>query len=103
MDQKETAPRAGRAAARAACAGGSGFLGRKRSMYEGGIRVPGIARWPGRIEPGTTSDAPVVGTDLFPTVLGISAGKVPADRVIDGADILPVLTGKAAVVHRKAP
>ena len=44
-----------------------GLRGRKRSMYEGGIRVPGIVRWPGHIRPGTTVDVPVVGSDLFPT------------------------------------
>jgi arylsulfatase A len=80
-----------------------GLRGRKRSMYEGGIRVPGIVRWPGRITPGTTADAPIVGSDLFPTVLGICAVKPPSDRVIDGADVLPVLTGKAATVQRQAP
>src|SRR5205807_385247 len=42
-----------------------GLRGRKRSMYEGGIRVPGIARWPGRTKPATTSDTPVIGSDLF--------------------------------------
>ena len=75
--------------------------GRKRSLYEGGIRVPGTARWPGHIRPGTTSDAAVIGSDLFPTVLGICGVTGPADRVIDGADVLPVLTGKA--VDRKVP
>ena len=80
-----------------------GLRGRKRSMYEGGIRVPGIVRWPGHIEPGTRSDAPVVGSDLFPTVLGICGVKPPSDRVIDGADVLPVLMGKAATVERKVP
>lgn len=80
-----------------------GLRGRKRAMYEGGIRVPGIARWPGHIKPNTTTDAPVVGTDLFPTVLGICGAKPPADRVIDGADVLPLLTGKAATVGRKVP
>ena len=64
-------------------------------MYEGGIRVPGIVRWPGHIKPGTTVDVPVIGSDLFPTVLGVCGVKPPADRVIDGADVLPVLTGKA--------
>src|SRR4051794_1218271 len=80
-----------------------GLRGRKRSMYEGGIRVPGIARWPGRIPPGTTSDVPVIGTDLFPTVLGLCGVGLPADRVIDGADILGVLTGAATSVSRPRP
>src|SRR3954467_13907803 len=77
-----------------------GLRGRKRSMYEGGIRVPGIVRWPGHIKPGITADAPVVGSALFPTVLGICGVKPPGDRVIDGSDVLPVLTGKAATVER---
>jgi arylsulfatase A len=80
-----------------------GLRGRKRSMYEGGIRVPGIVRWPGHIPAGTTTDAPVIGSDLFPTVLGICGVRPPGGRVIDGADVLPVLTGKAATVERKMP
>ena len=80
-----------------------GLRGRKRSMYEGGIRVPGIARWPGQIAPNSTSDVSVIGSDLFPTVLGVCGVKPPADRVIDGADVLPVLTGKAKAVERKVP
>ena len=80
-----------------------GLRGRKRSMYEGGIRVPGIARWPGRIPPGTTCETPVIGSDLFPTVLGLCGLKVPPDRVIDGADVRSALTGKAATVDRPRP
>jgi arylsulfatase A len=80
-----------------------GLRGRKRAMYEGGIRVPGIVRWPGKIKPGTTSDVPVVGSDLFPTVLGLAGVKPPADRVLDGVDVLPVLTGAAKEVERKVP
>jgi arylsulfatase A len=80
-----------------------GLRGRKRSMYEGGIRVPGIVRWPGPIAPGTTSGAPIVGSDLFPTVLGVCGLKPPDDRVIDGVDVLPLLTGKAGSVARKTP
>jgi arylsulfatase A len=71
-----------------------GLRGRKRAMYEGGIRVPGIARFPGRIPPGSTSDVPVVGTDLFPTVLGLVGLRPPADRSIDGDDVWPVLAGR---------
>jgi arylsulfatase A len=80
-----------------------GLRGRKRALYEGGIRVPGIARWPGRIKAGCTCDVPVIGSDLFPTVLGLAGAKPPTDRVIDGVDVLPVLTGKAASVERKVP
>jgi arylsulfatase A len=80
-----------------------GLRGRKRSMYEGGIRVPGIVRWPGQIAPGVRVDAPVVGSDLFPTILGICGVKPPDDRVIDGANVLPVLMGKATMVERKMP
>jgi arylsulfatase A len=80
-----------------------GLRGRKRSMYEGGIRVPGIARWPGRIAPGTTCDLPVIGSDLFPTVLGLCGVRPPADRVIDGTDVLRALTGAADSVARPRP
>jgi arylsulfatase A len=80
-----------------------GLRGRKRSMYEGGIRVPGIARWPGKIKPGTTSDVPVIGSDIFPTVLAAAGLTPPADRVIDGVNVLPVLTGAADKVARSQP
>jgi arylsulfatase len=80
-----------------------GLRGRKKSMYEGGIRVPGIARWTGRIEPGKTCDVPVIGSDLFPTVLGLAEVKPPTDRTIDGADVLPVLTGARGDVRRDVP
>lgn len=79
-----------------------GLRGRKRALYEGGIRVPGIARWPGKIKPGTTSAVPVVGSDFFPTALGLAGVKPPGDRTIDGTDVLPALTGKAAI-ERKIP
>lgn len=47
--------------------GGStgGLRGRKRDCHEGGIRVPGIVRWPGHIKPGTVSRVPVIGSDIF--------------------------------------
>jgi arylsulfatase A len=80
-----------------------GLRGRKRAVYEGGIRVPGMARWPGKIKPGTVCDVPVIGSDLFPTVLGLAGAKPPADRVIDGVDVLPALMGKVSSVERKVP
>jgi arylsulfatase A len=80
-----------------------GLRGRKRAMYEGGIRVPGIARWPGRIEPGTTDDRPVIGSDVFVTFLSAAGLKPPSDRTIDGVDVTPILTGAAGDVARKIP
>ncbi len=80
-----------------------GLRDRKRSMHEGGIRVPGLARWPGKIPAGSVSEVPVIGSDLFPTMLGIAGVKPPADRVLDGVDVLPALTGKAAKVERPQP
>lgn len=76
--------------------GGStgGLRGRKRSDHEGGIRVPGIVRWPNHIKAGTTSDTPVIGTDLFSTILEITGLEAPKDRVIDGVSILPVFEDK---------
>lgn len=78
-----------------------GLRGRKRDTYEGGIRVPGIWRWPGHVPPGTTSDEPIIGTDLFTTVCEVTGVPVPTDRTIDGASWLPVLKGEP--VARKQP
>ena len=57
-----------------------GLRGGKRSSYEGGIRVPGVVRWPDHIEPGTVSDVPVIGSDIFATVLEIAGVPLPDDR-----------------------
>jgi arylsulfatase A len=77
--------------------------GRKRDLHEGGIRVPGLARWPGKIPPGSLSDVPVVGSDLFPTLVKLGGAAVPQDRIIDGVDVFPVLTAGAARVERPEP
>jgi len=70
-----------------------GLRGRKRSIYEGGIRVPGIVRWPGKTKPGSTSSSVVIGSDIFSTVCQIAGVAEPNDRVIDGGSIVPVLNG----------
>ena len=70
-----------------------GLRGRKRDCYEGGIRVPGLVRWPGRIRPGVVSDVPVIRTDIFTTVCSIVGIPVPSDRTIDGADMRPAFAG----------
>ncbi len=71
-----------------------GLRGRKRSSYEGGIRVPGIVRWPGRVKPGSESDTPVVGSDIFTTICDVMKIPLPKDRTIDGASMLPLFDGK---------
>ena len=76
--------------------------GGKGSTWEGGVRVPTIARWPGKIAPGSVCDA-VAGTiDLLPTCVSLAGGKVPAEPVIDGRDISPLLFGKTTESQREA-
>src|SRR5581483_3135699 len=75
--------------------------GMKLWLYEGGIRVPGIIRWPGHAPAGKTSDEPLWSCDLLPTVCRVAGVKAPADRAIDGADFRPALEGKK--VERKTP
>lgn len=75
--------------------------GRKLWLYEGGIRVPGIMRWPGKIPPGKTSDEPLWSLDLLPTLGKLAGAKVPTDRAIDGSDFMPALAGKK--IERKTP
>ena len=70
-----------------------GYRGRKHLLYEGGIKVPAIIRYPGMVEPGSVSDDLVVGTDLFVTLAHLGGGAVPDDRPIDGVDIRAVLSG----------
>jgi arylsulfatase A-like enzyme/acetyl esterase/lipase len=72
--------------------GGSAGLLRegKGSTWEGGMRVPGIAWWPGRIGPSVMTD-PASTLDVFPTVLALAGAPLPADRVLDGRDLAPVL------------
>ncbi|MDF1656185.1 MAG: sulfatase-like hydrolase/transferase [Verrucomicrobiales bacterium] len=77
--------------------GGSsgGLRGIKRSDFEGGIRVPFLVRWPGHIKAGSVCDVPVIGTDIFSTVLEIVGIPQPTDRTIDGVSLLPVFAGES--------
>jgi arylsulfatase A-like enzyme len=70
-----------------------GYRGRKHFLHEGGLKVPAIIRYPGLVEPGSTSDDLVVGTDLFVTLAHLGGGSVPDDRPIDGMDVRTVLSG----------
>jgi len=65
--------------------------GGKGMLYEGGIRVPYIFRWPGKIVPGTTCDQPINSVDLYPTLLEVASAKKPADYPLDGTSYLKIL------------
>jgi len=67
--------------------------GGKGMLYEGGIRVPLIVRWPGVTMPNTTCDTPVIGIDFFPTLLEIAGVKKPSGQVLDGVSLVPLLKG----------
>ncbi len=75
--------------------------GNKGSYYEGGIREPFFAIWPGKIKPGTTCDVPVISQDLYPTFLAAAGAAVPKGKVLDGESILPLLEEKGTL-QRKA-
>ena len=65
----------------------------KQNMYEGGIRVPMCAVWPGKIQPGTSSDRVALTMDLYPTICEAAGAKITHE--IDGRSILPTLLGKS--------
>ena len=67
----------------------------KGSSYEGGIRVPTIAVWPGNIKANTVSEVPVIGTDLFPTFAEVAGVNSKNIGQMDGMSLMPVLSGKS--------
>jgi arylsulfatase A len=72
----------------------------KGSAYEGGIRVPFLIRWPGKIKPGTVSEQQVHVTDFYPTLVEIAGGTIPEGHVVDGINLLPVLTNEKNQIER---
>jgi arylsulfatase A-like enzyme len=68
--------------------------GGKGMLYEGGVRVPWIATWPGTVTPGTT-DIPINSVDLFPTLVDAAGEAEPGNVGLDGTSLLPLLRGKA--------
>lgn len=75
-------------------AGNGELRGQKGQLYEGGIRVPFIARWPGRIKAATTTDAPLAFWDMLPTLA--AAAQVATPQGLDGVSFLPTLLGGPA-------
>jgi arylsulfatase A-like enzyme len=70
-----------------------GLRGRKRSLFEGGVRVPSLIAWPGRIEPGVT-EIPASTSDYLPTIVAILGAEFVDDRPIDGVNLLPLFRGQ---------
>jgi len=76
------------------------YRGNKGTLYEGGLRVPFIARWPGKIAPGRISDYLGYFPDLLPTIAEVTGARVPTD--VDGISFLPELIGEQAAGHKQA-
>lgn len=70
------------------------FRGKKASLLEGGIRVPGIVEWPGHLPEGSIVNAPLCTSDFYPTLLGLAGVRVDNQPVLDGIDVLPILEGR---------
>ena len=81
----------------------AGLRGRKRSLYDGGVRVPALAEWPGRISPGSVSDVPCSTLDYFPMIANLTGFQMPDDRPIDGQDLMPILTGQVKKRDKPIP
>jgi arylsulfatase A-like enzyme len=71
--------------------------GAKGMLYEGGVRVPMIVRWPGVVRPGSTCDMPVISVDFYPTFLEITGAPRPKNHILDGTSIVPLLRGNKAL------
>lgn len=71
----------------------------KGSVYEGGIRVPCIVRWPGKIERGRTCDAPIHVVDWLPTLLAAARVQAPKQHAVDGLDLAPLFSGAEKQPH----
>jgi arylsulfatase A-like enzyme len=72
----------------------------KAWMFDGGLRVPLIVRWPGRIKPGVESDALTINTDIYPTILDLASLPLKPDQHLDGVSIKDVLTEGAKLSER---
>jgi len=76
-----------------------GLRGRKQETYEGGMRVPLLVRWPGRIPAGAVREEMGMGIDVFPTLLALAGVPLPGDRVIDGANLFETWRDGAPSPH----
>jgi arylsulfatase A-like enzyme len=77
------------------------FSGRMDELLEGGLRIPAIVRWPGRVKPGSTSEQVTISMDWLPTMLEAAHGKPDPAYPPDGMSLLPALLGQAQPVPRR--
>ena len=71
----------------------------KGSYYEGGVREPFLVHWPAKVTPSTNA-TPISGIDIFPTLVAAAEAKLPADKKLDGANLMPELTGAGKIKDR---
>jgi arylsulfatase A-like enzyme len=76
------------------------FFGRKWTVFEGGVRVPAIVRWPNRIPAGSVSNQVGITMDLSASILAITGAPVPAEAKLEGTNLFPVWEGRAPVFER---
>ena len=74
--------------------------GEKGTLYEGGIRIPAIARWPGRVPAQTLCGVPAITMDVYPTLLELAAASAPENQSLDGVNLAPVLKDPTAQLER---
>jgi len=74
--------------------------GGKGTMWEGGVRVPTLVRWPGKIEAGSVSEQMISSFDFYPTLLAAAGIAPKAGKQLDGVDLTPLLTGKTQTLDR---
>ena len=72
----------------------------KGHIYEGGIRVPWVIRWPGKVKPGSENGVPIVTTDVFPTLLEVAGLKPKPGVPQDGESLIPLITGKSELKRK---
>jgi len=84
--------------------GTGGLRGQKGTIWDGGVRVPGIIEWPAKVRKPSTTDVPAVTSDIYPTILEIVGLKVP-DQIepLDGMSILPLIEGRMAERPKPIP
>lgn len=76
--------------------------GGKGTLYEGGLRVPFIVRWPGVVSPGMTCDTPLAHIDVYPTLLEIAGAPRPENAILDGLSFVPLLKNPALTFSSRA-